>query len=186
MINALSKITSAILAIILVYLYPMLQSAERQEDIQYLRGYNELVQFTDGLRNKGYVTPTMYEEFAKRIEETGIMYDIQLEHRHKKYHPEYGDPANGSTFKQDFTIVYDSYYTSDLLQILYPISTGSPTVENSKRKYKFEIGDYVIVTLTGKSRTLYQTLSEWIYGGGEKSRRGNTLSYGGMVLNEDY
>lgn len=185
MVNALSKLTAAFLAIVLVYLYPMLQSAERQEYIQHLKVYNELVQFTDGLRNKGYITPTMYEEFAKIIEGTGMMYDIEFEHRHKKYHPEYDDPANANTFKQDFTVIYDSFYTNDLLTILYPISNGLPVVETSKRKYKLEIGDFISITLVKKTRTPYHIISEWIYGTGTQDR-GGTISYGGMVLNEDY
>lgn len=186
MVNALSKLTAALLAMVLVYLYPMLQSAERQEDIQYLRAYNELVQFTDGLRNKGYITPTMYEEFARIIEGTGEMYDIEFEHRHKKYHPEYDDPANASTFRQDFIVVYDSFYTSDILKILYPSSKGLPIVETSTRKYTFEIGDFISITLIKKTRTPYQMISEWIYGAGSQNRGTTAITYGGMVLNEDY
>lgn len=71
MVNALSKITAALLAVLLLFLFPALQAAQRQEDIRYLAAYRTLVQFTDAVRNKGIVTPKMYEDFIREIEITG-------------------------------------------------------------------------------------------------------------------
>ncbi|MNO55033.1 hypothetical protein D3C76_455170 [compost metagenome] len=188
MVNALSKITAALLAVILLFLYPAMQTAQRQEDMNTLYAYNALVQFTDAIRNKGYLSPVMYEEFARQIETTGVMYDIQLEHQRKKYHPEYEDPANEATFKGDFTVVYDSYYSSEILKVLYPdhLFTGSnPASDPSSRRYKFEFGDFVNIALIKRSKTPYAILSSFLLGDVAKDSQ-EKLSYGGMVLNEDY
>lgn len=183
MSNILSQITAALLAVLLLFLFPALQAAQRAEDIRYLSAYQTLVQFADAVRNKGYVSPAMYEEFVRDLEAGGNLYDIELEHRHKKYHPEYGDPADPDTFLNDFSVVYDAYYTSDILQVLFP--DASPPAANGKETYKLQAGDFFTVTATDRSRGPYEILSEFLYGGAGKERR-TMLTYGGMVLNEDY
>ncbi|MNW35663.1 hypothetical protein D3C74_126630 [compost metagenome] len=188
MVNALSKITAALLAVILLFMYPAVQTAQRQEDINSLAAYNTLVQFTDAVRNKGYLSPAMYEDFSKQVAVSGIMYDIQLEHQRKKYHPEYDDPANEATFKGDFTVVYDSYFTSDVLKVLYPDGSIAGTgldSDHPSRKYKFETGDFVSISLNKRSRTPLTILSLFLFGNLDSDDH-EELTYGGMVLNEDY
>ncbi|MNN77932.1 hypothetical protein D3C81_1944390 [compost metagenome] len=130
----------------------------------------------------------MYEDFAKQIASTGVMYDIQLEHQRKKYHPEYGDPANAATFKGDFTVVYDSYYSSEIMKVLYPdqtLSAAIPNSDHSSRQYKFELGDFVSISLIKRSRTPHTILSSFLLGNLDMEDQAK-LTYGGMVLNEDY
>lgn len=187
--NALSKITAALLAVVLLYLVPATQAAEREEDIRVLSAYNTLVQFTDAVRNKGYLSAQMYEDFTAEIGNIGYVYDIDLEHKHKKYHPEYLDPANAASFQDDFSVQYDAYYTGDLLNELFPnppANGGSVgDVESTSHKYKMEQGDYFTVTIVKRSVTSYEVLSSFLLGivSGKGS---DSLTYGGMVLNEDY
>ncbi|WP_410768612.1 hypothetical protein [Fontibacillus sp. BL9] len=184
MSNALSKITAALLAVILLYLFPAIQSAQREEDLRVLAAYNSLVQFTDAIRTKGYLSPEMYEDFSRELEYTGTIYDIELEHRQKKYHPEYGDPADPATFMDDFSVVYDSYFTTAFLQVMYPATL--PAGNSALRKYKLEAGDYVNVTLEKRSQTAFDALTGFISGLFPGSGHSQRLVYGGMVLNEDY
>ncbi len=180
MVNALSKITAALLAVLLLFLFPALQAAQRQEDIRYLAAYRTLVQFTDAVRNKGIVTPKMYEDFIREIEITGGGYEVELEHRHKTYHPEYGDPADPTSFLNDFSVVYDAFYTSDILQAMFPTGTG-----NIGDNYVLQEGDFFAVTVVDLSRSPLDILSEFLYNGAGKEKP-SLLTYGGMVLNEDY
>ncbi|MDQ0087769.1 hypothetical protein J2T12_001175 [Paenibacillus anaericanus] len=187
--NVLSKITAALLAVLLLYLVPASQAAEREEDIRVLSAYNTLVQFTDAVRNKGYLSSQMYGDFAREIEAFGFMYDIDMEHRHKKYHPEYQDPADATSFKDDFSVLYDSYFTADLMKVLFPDSTFADgnmgNGDIAERKYKMEIGDYFTVMLVKRSVTTYEVLGSFLHG--QVSGKGtDSLTYGGMVLNEDY
>ncbi|GGH22699.1 hypothetical protein [Paenibacillus segetis] len=189
MTNALSKITAALLAVLLLYLVPATQATEREEDIRILSAYNTLVQFTDAVRNKGYLSAQMYEDFVVEIGATGYVYNIDLEHRHKKYHPEYLDPANAASFQDDFSVQYDAYYTADLLKGLFPDShpnDGSVgATETTTRKYKMEMGDYFTVTIVKRSVTSYEVLNRFLHGL-VSSKGTDSLTYGGMVLNEDY
>lgn len=182
--NALSKIAAAILAVVLIFLFPAVQSAQRQEDIRALAAYNTLVQFADAVRSKGYVSAEMYEDFTRELETTGGVYDIGLEHRHKKYHPEYEDPADPATFKDEFSVVYDSNYTASILQVLFPSSL--PKGEAVIGRYDLAAGDYWSVTLNKVSRSPFEVLSGFVYGMVSTSGQIRQLSYGGMVLNEDY
>lgn len=187
--NALSKITAALLAMLLLYLVPATQAAEREEDIRVLSAYNTLVQFTDAVRNKGYLSAQMYKDFTAEIGITGYVYDIDLEHGHKKYHPEYVDPANAASFQDDFSVQYDAYYSVDLLKELFPDPPPNggnvETVESTSRKYTMEMGDYFTVTIVKRSVTTYEVLNRFLYG--LVSGKGTeSLTYGGMVLNEDY
>lgn len=180
MVNALSKITAALLAVLLLFLFPTLQTAQRQEDLRYLSAYRTLVQFADAVRNKGFITPEMYEDFVHELELTGGGYEVELEHRHKIYHPEYGNPADPGTFLGDFSVVYDAYYTSDILKVLFPTETGQRGVP-----YQLEEGDFFAVTASDHSRGPLDILSEFLYLSAGK-QEASMLTYGGMVLNEDY
>lgn len=183
MSHILSKVTAALLAVLLLFAYPALQTAQRQEDIRYLAAYQAMVQFADAVRSKGYISPVMYEEFIRQLEAGGGMPEVELEHRRKKYHPEYGDPANSNTFLNDFSVVYDAYYSPEILSVLFP---GDPASRPKDRgQYKLRAGDYFLVTLTDHSRRPMDIFSDFLYGGPAPQVPG-TMTYGGMVLNEDY
>ncbi|MGG6311060.1 hypothetical protein [Paenibacillus macerans] len=179
----LSKVTAALLAALLLFLVPAVQIAQRGEDIRYLSAYQALMQFADAVRNKGYVSPSMYVDFVRELEAGGASYEVELEHRHKKYHPEYGDPANPATFLNDFSVVYDAYYTDDILRVLFP-PEGSAAVEG-EGVYTLQEGDFFAVAAADRSRSAWDVLSEFLYGGAGKEVP-DRLTYGGMVLNEDY
>lgn len=184
MSNPLSKITAALLAVVLLFLFPAVQTAQREEDLRVMTTYNMMVQFTDAVRNKGYLSPQMYNDFTWELSQIGGVYDLELEHRHKKYHPEYGDPADPATFKDGFSIVYDAFYTREMLQVLFPETPSA--IDPNQRKYKLEAGDYMTVSLELRTASTLAVLSEYMSGlfaGNAGDRR---LTYGGMVLNEDY
>lgn len=183
--NALSKLTAALLAIFLILFLPMMQTAQREEDLSTLAAYNSLVQFTDAVRNKGYISPEMYEEFIRELARSGKEYDIELEHRHKKYHPEYSDPADPATFQHQFSVVYDAFYTGDVMKVLYP-EPSDAVAEYERRKYLMESGDFWIVTLQTRSRSTYEILTDFVHGTSIGWHGRDKLAYGGMILNEDY
>ncbi|WP_018752831.1 hypothetical protein [Paenibacillus sanguinis] len=183
MSHILSKVTAALLAVLLLFAYPALQTAQREEDIRYLAAYQAMVQFADAVRNKGFISSIMYEEFIRQLEVGGGMHEVELEHRRKKYHPEYGDPANPNTFLNEFSVVYDAYYSPEILSVLFPGDTaGTP---RKKGRYKLQTGDYFSVTLTNRSRGPMDIFSDFLYGS-PASQASDLMMYGGMVLNEDY
>lgn len=183
MSNALSKISAALLAIVLLYLVPAVQSAQREEDYRALAAYNTLVRFADAVRNKGYLSASMYRDFVHELGAVGGEYKIELVHRHKKYHPEYSDPSDPDSFLGGFSIHYEDYYDHDILPLLFP--EQAPAGASGRPRYEMEIGDYFTVTITGLERTPITVLNDFLYGA-VKPGGWNAMNYGGMVLNEDY
>lgn len=182
--NAISKIVAAILAVLLLYLYPISDSYEKQDEISYMTANKLVVNFVDAVRNKGYVTPMMYNDLVQALNLTGNTFDIQLEHQHKRYNPIYTDPANSATFQAAFNIDYDGYYHEQIVSVLYPNNTLP--LDDSSRMYKLTVGDYFGAIVKNTNRTNATLIRDFL----NQSNTGNNtrihIPYGGMVLNEDY
>lgn len=189
MTNALSKITAALLAVILVCVYPAFQSAQRQEDIRVLTAYNTTTRFVDSVRSKGYISPVMYEQFVAELGLDGSDYKIELEHRQKKYIPEYDDPADVTTFLGYYSIHDEAYYEQDILKVLFLDADRSPSsshfMEGMARNYLMETGDFFTVKLTQLNKTPIDTFQQILFPGLTTGRK-QAIIYGGMILNEDY
>ncbi|WP_433946597.1 hypothetical protein [Paenibacillus sp. SN-8-1] len=183
MINSLSKILAALLAVLLLYFVPAVQHAKTQEDITFLTAYHALTEFVDSVRNKGYISPVMYEDFQTELGESGGLFNVELEHQHKKYHPEYADPASASTFLNEYSVQYEGHHTGELEEVLFP--DNSEEKESKKRKYYLQMGDYFTVSIQRKDQSALSVLTSMLYNSSSVQEEG-PLHYGGMVLNEDY
>ena len=83
--DSLIVVFSMILAVILMFVFPIMDTWERQDDISYMSVYATVVEFVDSVRNLGYITPTMYTQFLQSINATGNRYEVTLEHRKRIY-----------------------------------------------------------------------------------------------------
>ncbi|USB34910.1 hypothetical protein [Paenibacillus sp. YPG26] len=183
MINSLSKVLAALLAVLLLYFVPAVQHAQTQKEITYLTVNHSLTEFVDSVRNKGYISPVMYEDFRKELGASGGHFEVELEHQHKKYHPEYTDPSNASTFLNDYSVQYEGHYMDEMESSLY--TDTSQDKDSSKRKYYMQMGDYFMVSIQRKDQSQWSILTSILYGS-EPEIEDGPLHYGGMVLNEDY
>lgn len=182
--NSLSKWFAALLSVLLLYFIPAGESARRQDDLSRIIVYQKTAAFVDSVRTKGYITPTMFLDFTKEIETTGNVFQVEMEHQHKRYHPEYGDPANPETFLDRFSVIYDSFYTSDIMNVLFPESE-QPKDEPSRR-YVMSAGDFFNIKVYSLNRTASSVFAE-AFGVPQSGDRPDIwFPYGGMVLNEDY
>ncbi|MWV42280.1 hypothetical protein GRF59_01435 [Paenibacillus sp. HJL G12] len=184
MTSAVSKFVAVLIAVALMFVYPSAEAYQKQDDLSRLVVYNALTQFVDAVRNKGYLTPTMYQDFLSEIHATGNDFDVQMEHLHKKYTPVYTDAADPSTFQHDIDVSYAGYYTVDIMSVLFP-DQALPK-DDELRKYKVNVGDFFKVTVKNVNRTAGTLMMDFVTG----SISGNVpvlaYPYGGMVLNEDY
>ncbi|WP_442600862.1 hypothetical protein [Paenibacillus sp. KN14-4R] len=181
--NALSKVFALLIAILLLFLYPIADTFEKQDDISSLVSMTAVREFVDAVRDKGYITPTMYNDFSKAVHATGNTFDIQMEHDHKRYNPVYTDPLLPGTFKNETNVDYDQYFTEQIMQILFPITTQA--MDNKQRMYKLATGDYFKVILTNTNRTQATIMWDFLHHA-NTARAKIMIPYGGMVRNEDY
>lgn len=184
MSNAISKFAAVLLAVVVMYIYPAAEASQRQDDLSRIVVYNAVTQFVDAVRNKGYVSPVMYEQFLEEIQATGNEFDVQMEHLHKKYQPEYTDAANPGTFQNKFSTVYDGYYTSDIMDYIFPNTTVPK--DDESRVYKLTAGDFFKVTVKNVNRTAGTVMFDFVTGALTGEAAVIAFPYGGMVLNEDY
>lgn len=183
MINAASKLLAVLLAVLLLYVYPAAETAERQDDIARMTATQNVTRLVDAVRTKGYISPRMLMEFEERLARTGNNYDLSMEHLHKKYVPQYTDPMNQTSFTGTYEVVHDGYYLSQIRDRLFPPS-GTLSIEDPERRYMLNVGDYFTVSLKSTNRTPAMLLREWSLGTAQASAVFAT--HGGMVLNEDY
>ena len=171
-----------ILAVVLLYLYPASEALERQDDLAYLMVYKSVTSFVDAVRDKGYVSPVMYNDFFNQLAATGNTFDIQLEHDQKRYTPVYTDPADASTFQNRITTDYDGYYTPQIMGVLFPDKTDP--IDSPSRVYKMEVGDFFNVTVKNTNTTGATVLRNFLTNGDQETKI--AVTYGGMIRNEDH
>ncbi|MDR9854107.1 hypothetical protein RJP21_10895 [Paenibacillus sp. VCA1] len=184
MSSAVSKFVAVLLAVALMFVYPAAEAYRKQDDLSRIVVYNAVTQFVDAVRNKGYVTPVMYQDFLSEMAATGNEFDVQMEHLHKKYTPVYSDAANPATFQQKVDVSYEGFYTADILSVIYPDNVLPKDHED--RMYRMNAGDFFKVTVKNVNRTAGTIMTDFISGSVPGDAPVLAFPYGGMVLNEDY
>lgn len=184
MANSVSKWFAAFLSVLLLYMVPAGESARRQDDLSRIVVYQSVTKFVDSVRMKGYITPQMYQDFMRELDVTGNLYEVEMEHQHKKYEPDYSDPADNGTFQDSYSVVYDAYFEREILNHLFPES--SPPEDYQGRVYKLTAGDFLKVRVKSLNKTPSLLLFDALTGSNSGEKSAIVFPYGGMVLNEDY
>jgi hypothetical protein len=178
--NSLWKILSFILVLYLLFVFPLLHSLERQEEIAYQLAYNETNSFVDSVRDRGYLTPAMLEGFKRRLSQTGNAYEVVLEHLHKQYVPNYSDPGDPTSFLGTYAIVEEAFYQEEIQSVLYPSDVSIPL---ESRLYRMNQGDLFSVSLRSTSPSLASALKRLLLLQ-TKDMTPLLVHLGGMIQNE--
>ncbi|KEO82778.1 hypothetical protein [Tumebacillus flagellatus] len=185
--DSISKVFALILAILLLYFYPMSEGYERQDDISYMVALKAVTEFTDSVRNKGYITPQMYNDFFDELQKTGNTFDVQMERQQKRYDPVYSDTTPTkptASFLGSYQVNYEEFYTQQIMDELFP-DDQTKGLDDPSRVYKLNAGDFFKVTVVNTNKTAATLLRDFLNNGSSETER-IVIPYGGMVLNEDY
>ncbi|NLG89140.1 MAG: hypothetical protein GX494_08015 [Clostridiaceae bacterium] len=174
-----SKITALILAVILLYIFPVESMLTRQDEITKVFVLNETAKFVDSARNLGYITPLMYTQFLRVLSSTGNEYEILMEHRHISIDPIYIDPVDKTSFQYDFNINENAYYTEEILACLFPPAAAP----DQDRYYYMSKGDYFSVHVYNKNKTAAAKVQQMLIMAELPVKR-IVVNYGGMVRDE--
>jgi hypothetical protein len=87
--NIFEKIVDIIVAVTIMFIFPLLYFGLRQDTITQNVVYSETTYLVDNVRTQGYLTKDMYDTYLKQIDKTDIIPDIQLEHKELVLEPEY-------------------------------------------------------------------------------------------------
>ena len=108
--DSLSVIFATIVAAIIMFLFPMLDTWERQDDLSYIAAYTAVIDTVDAVRNTGRLTQGMYDSLVSTVNATGNRFKIQLEHREAIAIP--------GTTPDTYELVYLNHYTNEILNTL--------------------------------------------------------------------
>lgn len=181
MMNSFLKVFAVIVAVLLLYVYPISEAFRQQDDVSELVVMRATASFVDAVRDKGFVSPTMYTDFMNTLAATGNTFDVQMEHGSKKYVPVYDDPTKSDTFRGSYEVQYDVFYNAQILPVLFPDSAAGK--DDSSRRYKLQVGDTFAVTVKNTNRTTGTILSDFLNGAISPNEK-IFIPYGGMVRNE--
>jgi len=181
MSNPLIKIFAAFIAILLMGIWPIYTAFSSQDSNSQIIVLNTVTRFVDSVRDKGYITPRMFQEFEDQLYLTGNTYDIQMEHLHKRYDPVYNDDGS---FQNDFKVNYEGYYNTQINARLFPHGNDNP--DDPGRIYKLNNGDFFNVQVKNTNRTMATLMSDFLFNAVQAPNEKIIIPYGGMVLNEDY
>ncbi len=179
MVDAFKAIVVIVLLVIGFMIYPAMRVADRTEELARQAAGSAVEEFVDTVRGKGYVAPIDYNILLRRLDGTGMVFDVQLEHLKKTIQPVY----NGSTFTNRFTIEYIGSFTLDILDKVYPDPSSTPIAEDDERRYYgMQAGDLFQVRVQSKGQSLSSRLRNIMFRSGTDIPI--MITYGGMVRSE--
>lgn len=164
---------SIAIVIVLVGLFvlPMVFLAERQDTITQSLVYTKTVNFVQEVQEQGYISQEMYNDFTRELDNTGLIFNIEMEHVHDVISPVFSDDGEAVIATTSFD---SSRYEGEILDKLYS--------ENGV--YYLEQGDYFTVTVSNRSRTLNQNFLKIF---SQASTKYSVIAtYGGRIRNEKY
>lgn len=107
------RVFSILIAMLLFFLVPMYMAFEKKDDISYALALKITSSFVENVKEKGYISRKMYDDFISQLALTDNTYEIKLEHVSKKYVPAiyvYNDQDNSIlNFKLDYNQYKDEY-----------------------------------------------------------------------------
>jgi hypothetical protein len=175
--NTLSKFIAILLVVTLLFIFPVLNMFDNQDNISRTIVLNEVTGFVDAVRNLGYITPRMYEDLLKKLQATGNRYVIELTHEHLVVQPVYSDVTDLSTFENTAKNTYNNSYSKEILEVLYSDEEDS--------NYYLSSGDYFVMKVYNDNRTIATRLKSIVLGS-QLPEKNIVVNYGGMVKNENY
>ena len=138
-------VVAILLAAILMFVFPLMMTADNNEDVTNLKVEQLTTDFTDTMRVTGKLTQEDYDNFVVNLAATGNAYDVQIEVQ--RLDENLAKKNYGTTV----TIGDNVYYTEYTAQILDELAN------NKQRVTYFSEGDIVTVSVES-GPSLAQTL----------------------------
>ena len=151
--DSVITVIAIVLAAVLMFVFPLMSVAERNDDIAQLSAQTITAEFVDNARSIGKITLDDYTKFVNKLSATGNSYDIEME---VKVLDENIGKKSAWTNKQVIgENVYYSIYTSQILEVLQD--------ENGNGVYSMKQGDYFSVSVKNTNQTISQQLKNFFY-----------------------
>lgn len=151
--DTLTTVIAIFLAVILMFIFPMLAVSERTDDISQLAVETATTDFVDTARSSGKITMDAYTELVNTLNATGNSYEIEMEVKHLD------ENIGKKTAWTSGTVIgeniYYSVYTTQILDVM--------TKKDNGYKYSMKEGDIFSCTIKNTNTTISQTLRSMFY-----------------------
>ena len=157
MSDSFMVIIGIFLAVILMFIFPLMSISERNDDISQTVVQTEVSKFVDKISVAGKIKASDYEAFSTAVNSAnGAPFDIEIEVQHL----DDNFAAKVATVSQDLIGENARYssYTTEIMNAIYNDTDG-----DGKQEYKLKKGDNVIVTVKNTSQTMAQVLRNAFY-----------------------
>jgi len=186
MYDILEKIFAVLIAVVLMFFFPLLDVFERMDDLSFMTVYASTVKFVDTVRNTGRITPELYFEFKQILDATGNRYNVEIIHRHLSYYPE----LDIENYENEYSYVelFDEVYTEQMLVLMgIMIEENGEIIYNTDlsamQNYEdFAVGDYFYVCVKNTEETPATVIKNVLYGANLENVS-IIVPYGGMIRN---
>lgn len=150
MSDTVVTVVAIFLAAILMFIFPLMSTADRTDDISTQAVDTATTEFVDQIRSTGKITQNDYDNFVQTISSTGNAFDVELEVQILDDNP--GKKVTEAEMTKVGENYYYSKYTSQILDKV-----------NSDGVMYLKQGDIVSVTVKNTNRTISAILKDFIY-----------------------
>lgn len=151
MSDTLMTVFAIFLAVILMFVFPLITMADRTDDVAQLSVKTATTEFVDQIRITGRITQSNYDKFVQTITSTGNTFDVEMEVQIKDENlSKKGYLANRDEIGEN---VYYSIYTSQI----------EDNMNKNNGVYLCKEGDIVSVSVKNTNQTLSQQLKNFFY-----------------------
>lgn len=153
MSDSLMVVIGIFLAVILMFIFPLMSISDRNDDISQTVVQTEVSEFVDKISVAGKIKASDYEAFVSAINAAnGAPYDVEVEVQHLD------DNISSKVSTVSSSLIGEnvrySTFTTEVLDEMY---------DDENNEYKLKKGDNIIITVKNTSQTMAQVLRGAFY-----------------------
>ncbi len=158
------RVFSIMIAVIVFFLLPVYVAFEKKDDTAYAFALRITSELVENVRNNGYISKKMYDDYVTKLAVTGNVYEIKLEHKAYKYNPvicSYQD-ATHTKLRETFDYnIYKSGYAAGSITYNF-VNYGNLVLTYSTSQEVYTENE--IITVLGQTNNIvYKGMSDAQY-----------------------
>ncbi len=169
MSDTVITVVAIFLAAILMFIFPLMSTSERTDDITTQAVDAATTDFVDEIRSTGQITQDNYDNFVQILSSTGNSYNVEMEVQ------VLDDNPGKKVTEAEYTKVGENYYYSKYTtQILDEVNSEAGAMYLKQ-------GDMVTVSVKNTNRTIGTILKDFVYRVTGNNTASITAQHSGIV-----
>ena len=169
MSDTVVTVLAIFLAAILMFIFPLMSTSDRADDITTQAVDSATTDFVDEIRSTGQITQDSYDNFVQTLSSTGNSYEVEMEVQ------VLDDNPGKKVTEAEYTKVGENYYYSEYTtEILDEINSDAGAMYLKQ-------GDMVTVSVKNTNRTIGTILRDFFYSVTGNNSATVTASHSGIV-----